>query len=302
VPEPPSLFLVGPARSGTSLLYKALCLHPEAAYVNNWVRRVPQLPRLAVANRLPRALPAVRRSVWFGAGEQSSNAYVYGAPRSALRRAFPQPTEGEPLFRACGIPEYPWSPAAPVAEQQAALRRAVAAVVRADGGRVFVNKRIANNRRVPLLAAALPRARFVSLVRDGRAVAWSLSRVDWWEDGPVWFTGGTPRDWAAAGGDPWELAARNWVEEVRAVEAGLAELAPHRVLPVRYEEFVAAPLDTLERVAAFAGLAPSAAWRAALEELGFPDQNEGWRRRLPATAVETIQAVQADTLRSHGYA
>ena len=26
------VFLLGPARSGTSLLYKALCLHPQAGY------------------------------------------------------------------------------------------------------------------------------------------------------------------------------------------------------------------------------------------------------------------------------
>ncbi|MBV9253816.1 MAG: sulfotransferase, partial [Actinobacteria bacterium] len=35
------LFLVGAPRSGTSLLYKALCLHPDAAYISNWVNRFP---------------------------------------------------------------------------------------------------------------------------------------------------------------------------------------------------------------------------------------------------------------------
>ena len=34
--------------------------------------------------------------------------------------------------------------------------------------------------------------RFVVLVRDGRAVAESLSRVDWWETNHVWWYGGTP--------------------------------------------------------------------------------------------------------------
>ena len=33
------MFLVGAARSGTSLLYRALCLHPDVAYVSNYVRR-----------------------------------------------------------------------------------------------------------------------------------------------------------------------------------------------------------------------------------------------------------------------
>ena len=41
----PPTFLIGAARSGTSLLYKGLCLHPDAAYFNNnYVRRLPRHP------------------------------------------------------------------------------------------------------------------------------------------------------------------------------------------------------------------------------------------------------------------
>ena len=45
------LFLVGVPRSGTTLLYKLLCLHPDAAYISNWMRTAPAVPALALANR-----------------------------------------------------------------------------------------------------------------------------------------------------------------------------------------------------------------------------------------------------------
>ena len=37
-------FLVGAGRSGTTLLYKLLCLHPQVAYISNYENRFGWLP------------------------------------------------------------------------------------------------------------------------------------------------------------------------------------------------------------------------------------------------------------------
>jgi len=95
------LFIVGAPRSGTSLLYKLLCLHPRAAWISNWGRRAPGQPALAMLNRLAPRLPATRRRAWFGA--DGGNAYVYGRPRPLVERLFPMPVEGEPVYRRCGV-------------------------------------------------------------------------------------------------------------------------------------------------------------------------------------------------------
>lgn len=297
-PELPPAFLVGAARSGTSLLYKALCLHPETAWISNWVKRAPGVPALAALNRVARRLPAARRRVWFG---EDSNAYVYGSPRALAERLFPMPVEGEPLYRRCGVPQLPGEPAAPPDHQVAHLREAFSAIRRASGGRRLVNKRIANNRRIPLLAQAFPRALFVEIVRDGRAVALSLSRVDWWQKDVVWWYGDTPARWASEGRDPWEICARNWVEELREIERGLEAVPDAQVLRIRYEAFVERPLATLEQVGAFLGLSPDEGWRRELERLRFPDRNDAWRDRLAPDTVRRITAWQAADLRRLGY-
>lgn len=293
----PALFLLGAPRSGTSLLYSALCLHPRAAWMSNWMRRFPASPRLAALNRVSRWAPDMRRSVWFPGG----NAYVYGRSRRVAERLFPQPVEGEPILNAWGLPqalrEAPHSPAV-----QEALRVLFRQVLVWGGGDVVVNKRIANNLRVATLAAAFPRSRFVELTRDGRAVAASLAAVDWWPDDPLWWWGGgTPRQWEAAGRDPWEACAREWVEDVALLERSLADLGDDRVMRLSYESLVAAPVETLERVAAFGGLAPEPSWVAELARLDFPDRNERWRTNLEAGIVARIEAVQAATLRACGY-
>jgi sulfotransferase family protein len=297
---PPPVFLVGPPRSGTSLLYKLLCLHPESAWISNWLARVPTATPLAALNRLTARAPHVRRRVWFGA--DGSNAYVYGRRRANRDRLFPMPHEGEPVYAAAGILQFGQLRPAASARAEAELRTAVAAVRRASGAPVFVNKRIANNRRIPLLLRAFPDARFISLVRDGRAVALSLSKVDWWPDSLVWWYGDTPTRWAAEGKDPWVLCARNWLEELREVEDGLTRVPAEQVLGLSYESFLDTPVETLQRLADFAGLAPSRSWDRSVGSLAFPDRNEAWRTRLDDDAVRTITEIQSDELRKHGYA
>ena len=291
------VFLVGPARSGTSLLYKILCMHPDATYVSNWLARFPSLTRLAALNRVPRGRPELQRTVWFG--QDGANAYVYGRRRPVRERLFPMPVEGEPLFAACGIPDT-GMPDDPTTAGEA-LRDAVSRIAATSDASIFVNKRIANIRRIPFLADTFPGARFVSLVRDGRAVALSLSTVDWWPTHQVEWYGGTPTRWAAEGRDPWELCARNWVEELEAMEEGLAQVAPGRVLCLTYEELIADPVRQLERIAGFSGFRVDAVWRERVDALSFPNRNDRWRTALDAEALATIQGVQDVALKEHGY-
>jgi hypothetical protein len=290
-------FLVGAARSGTSLLYRLMCLHPDASYISNWLARYPRQRWLAALNRLPRAIPSAQRLMWFG---EDSNAYVYGRRRPLASRAFPAPHEGEAVYRAAGFdPLQDGASARP--DQLRALRAAVADIRRFGGGRVFLSKRIANNRRIPALAEAFPDARFVQIIRDGRAVAYSLSRVDWWETSTVSWYGGTPADWRDQGRDPWELCARNWVEELRQIREGLASVPAGQVLQVRYEDFVADPLGHLEDAARFTGLGGNSAWSRAVGTLAYPNRNEAWRVALEPDVIDRISRWQRAELEELGY-
>ena len=296
--ETDTVFILGPARSGTTLLYKGLCLHPDVAYISNWSARFPRLPAFAGLNRLARHLPSRARQSWFGRG---SNAYVYGTSRRLLDRAFPSPVEGEPVYTAAGV-ERPGGPTPTRVDPRTALPAAFDAIRSFGTGSCLVTKRIANNLRIPLLHGVFPNARFVVLVRDGRAVADSLSRVDWWETSFVWWYGDTPRAWRAEGKDPWEMCARNWIEELAAIDEGLRAVPATHLIRIRYEDLVGEPSSGFQRVAEFIGLPDDVAWRASLATLPISDKNDGWRARLEPSVVERITAIQRSGLESHGYA
>ncbi|HET7389131.1 MAG TPA: sulfotransferase [Nocardioidaceae bacterium] len=294
------VFLVGAARSGTTLLYKAMALHPDVSWPSNWVARFPAVPQLAALNRVARALPGRRSHVWFG--RHGDNAYVYGARRPLRDRLLPTPHEAEPLYAHAGIPEFPAGDAEldrAVAER---LRWDFSAISRWDGRRQVLSKRIANDRRIPWLCEVFPQARFIEIVRDGRAVAASLAAVDWWEANTVWWYGGTPGDWRSTGGHPWELCARNWVEEVRTIRRGFAAVDAARVLSVRYEDVVRDPMTSLEKAMEFCGLdAAAPAWRRGMGEVRFPNQNERWRATLSEEDRAVVESVQHEELERYGY-
>lgn len=295
--ETDTVFILGPARSGTTLLYKGLCLHPDVAFISNWSARFPRLPVFAGLNRVARRLPSRARRSWFDRG---SNAYVYGTSRRLLDRAFPSPVEGEPVYTRAGV-ERPGGPIPAPIDPRIALPAAFDTIRSLGTGSCLVSKRIANNLRIPLLSTIFPNARFVVLVRDGRAVADSLSRVDWWDRSFVWWYGGTPKRWRAEGKDPWEICARNWVEELAAIDDGLAAVPEEQVTRLRYEDLVAEPTSCFQRVAEFIGLPDDPTWRRSLATLPVSDKNDGWKARLGSPVVEHITTIQRQDLERLGY-
>lgn len=294
----PPLFIVGAPRSGTSLVYRALALHPQAAWINNYHRRAPGVSAFALLNRVAARRTEQRRRVWFG--ESGDNAYRYNTQRQFAERLFPQPVEGEPVFEHCAVPEA-WD-GAPVTRRQRRLAPLLAATTRRSGGRVLISKRIGHNRRIRLLHTLIPQARFLDVTRDGRAVAYSLSKVNWWPEMPVWWYGDkTPTQWAAEGKDPLELCARHWVAETEAIDSGLDALPPESVLRIRYEDLVASPMTVLPRIAAFAGLDPQDPdWLAELARIRFPNKNAAWAAEISPDQQAAL-AVLEPQLTAMGY-
>ncbi len=261
------------------MLYKILCLHPETAYISNWVARYPSRTSLASLNRFARS--AARATAGGVVRARTRTRTSTAASADCAQRMFPMPVEGEPVYTACGIPQDTELDPTGLWEEGRAFRRSVSAIAASSGGMVFVNKRIANNLRISFLTAAFPDARFVSLVRDGRAVALSLSRVDWWPDNKLWWYGGTPREWAAGGGDPWEVCARNWVQELDAMERGLALVPPDQVMRLSLRVVRGrAAADARSRSPAFAGLPadPRVAHHAS-QDSPVPQQERGVAQR-----------------------
>jgi hypothetical protein len=222
----PSFFIVGCGRSGTTLLRNVLCSHPEVLIppetsfffwhrVNDASRPLSDaeckrlLPELRL-DRTSRLRPdhfLRRELVFLGTDWERFLAEVRGRPPERRR-----PVD---VFEAL-IDDW-------VRRQD----KRVSMVGEKTPHHVFAMRRILRN---------MPKARFIHMVRDPRAVVPSLLEMPW-------FKGGTA------------AAALRWRNSVEAVRTQQGNLAPDRFLEVRYEDLVQDLPGMARRLAGFLGLA-----------------------------------------------
>lgn len=294
------VFLLGAGRSGTTLLYKVLAAHPDIGYLSNYQNRWPAWMATAFLHRLLNYFPETKRRAWFKKG---GGAY-FNEGRKWLHSIVPTPAEAESVYSLCGLPPTPAPDDVPNAELIACLRRKFARIRTLGGTRLLLAKRTANNRRIPQLARIFPNARYIHLVRDGRAVAYSLPRVAWWDDHVLYWSGKTPRQMVAEGADPLVLGATNWVEEMKSLEAGLPLISPSRLLEIRYEKLLEDPLEEVRRMIEFVGLGMNLSddYRALVESLQLQPRAEAWGHSWTEEEKRRVADIQQETLRHWGYA
>lgn len=157
------------------------------------------------------------------------------------------------------------------------------------------------------LFALFPDSRFVHVVRDPRDVVASLLKMDWRDA----KTGARLPITASIGG-----AARGWRDHVAAARAARDQGAP--VHDLVYEDLIAEPEKTLERLFAFLGVQPASAPLA--HHLNFSARagenetsaaavamplNSGavarWRRDLSPAAAAEVEEIAGPLLEACGY-
>lgn len=295
------IFLVGMPRSGTTVVFEVFAARRDLAWFSQYQERYPAAPRLAALSRLADLTPALRRSV--GRSDQA-RPWV-----EAIRVG---PSEAYALWRhCCGekfLYDYLLGVEATEPERRC-LRSTVATVMRFHGKPRFAAK-ITGPARIGYLRSVFPDARFVHVVRDGRAVVQSLLRVYFWRDTrrlrePAWRNGLTRKDlelWEQNDRSPLALAAIQWARVTRSAREEAAALAPGDYTEVRYEDFVSTPEATLEQATSACGLAPDPSAAAFLaQRVRLRDMNFQWRERFTAGEIATIESLMEPTLRDFGY-
>ena len=117
-----------------------------------------------------------------------------------------------------------------------AVRAVFAAYAERDGKKLYGDKTPGSVTQIELLAELFPEAKFVHIIRDGRAVALSyLERPEW-------------------GPETMAEAANHWKNRVRRGRAAGRAIGADRYMEVRYEDVVAEPEMVARTVCDFLGL------------------------------------------------
>ena len=288
-------FVLGTGRCGSSLVHEVLARHADVGFVSNVDDRLAVLglrgrPNRAIYARVPPTLTAKGR----------------------LRFA---PSEGYRLLDRevapfISDPRRDLTAADAGGHVGARFRRFFECRAAAQAVPLFVHK-FTGWPRLGFIDAALPSAKFIHVVRDGRSVAASWLRMPWWRghDGPGgWHFGPLPADyateWEAGGRSQPMLAGIGWKLLLDAMDAARARTAlqPDRWMEVRYEDVVAAPRPSFAAMLEFLGLEETAAFGDSLARYQFvPATLDGARRQLGDDVIDALTRSLGSHLKRRGY-
>ena len=292
--DPGIAFVLGTGRCGSTLVHEVLARHPAVGFLTNLEDRLP-LPPVAgrFNNELFRRVP-VRFT------QKGRIRFAPSEGYRALERGV------SPILCA---PQRDLVPADVTPWLEKRTRRFFADRARAQGRPVFLHK-FTGWPRAGFLGRIFPEAKFVHVVRDGRAVANSFLQMPWWRgyEGPeAWGWGPLPPsyadEWAASDRSFALLAGIEWKILIDAFEAAKAEVPAGRWLELRYEDFVAAPRDVTGEILSFLDLD----WDPGFEE-GFAryafetGRRDAFRRDLGINDIAALDASLAGHLARFGYA
>lgn len=148
----------------------------------------------------------------------------------------------------------------------------------------------------PHVDAVFPRARYIHMVRDGRDLAFKEHLTD----DPERALGRALLHAVGALNAPHHVqAALSWDFQVQRFDR-FAQRLGARCLRLRFEDLLAAPEPTLERVAQFLDLPMNEPCRAYLRAHLRPGKVSQHRSESPAQVAE-VEALIAPTLRAWGY-
>jgi len=156
--------------------------------------------------------------------------------------------------------------------------------------------------RMGFLKTIFPEAKFIHIVRDGRAVANSLTNVSWWMgwEGMYKWRWGVPnqdlleklaeydQSFLALAAIHWKMLINNILEQSKA-------LSPEDILVVRYEDMVKDPFKEAYRCIEFSGLDKDCQkYKKHLQTVKIVDANQQ-KFRIPAWQ-ENMSQKQIDML------
>jgi len=282
------IIIVGTGRCGSAVFHRLLATHPQLMWLSGFSLKYPTKPTWnkwaveAMGNPLLRRLFGER--IRPGECYRFWDTYAYG---------FSEPCRD--LVRTDVT-----------ARVKKRVRGAIQPMLTPARNRFLA--KITGWPRIGFLNEIFEDAKFIHIVRDGRAVANSLLHVSFWRG---WYG---PQGWragllSAEDQATWEsydrsfvaLAGLEWRIQMRAIDAAREKLDPKLFYEVKYEDFCRQPLETYRQVLEFAELPESAELEREVKAASIESTSNRWRDDLTPGQQAILDDLLREDLRRYGY-
>lgn len=282
------IIVVGVGRSGSTALHEAFVKHPRLAWLSRLCSVYPSRPQINHVLMRSLDLPLLGRYVQHEVNpSESYRFWEYHA------HGFSQPCRD---LLASDL----------TVATKRNVRRALGAIPTPTRDRLLI--KITGWPRLGFLREAMPDAKFIHIVRDGRAVVNSMLNVDWWDgwEGPSHWRYGelTPAQQAE-----WEhydrsfvaLAGIQWKILMDAMERAKRGVDADKFYEVTYEALCDEPVSIFREIVEFCELPWTPGFEQTIRRKQWRNNNTKWQRDLTPPQQAVLNTVLGEHLERYGY-
>lgn len=292
------IIFVGAPRSGTTIIFEAFSAHEDLAWFSNYLHRFPRIPAVSLLSRL-----GLSNSL-LGAKRQNGE--------SAFRIPKPYAVECYPAWETCCGHKFSFDFLIDAKCSEVERDKTIDLVSRVTKyqGKVRFATKITGPSRMVYLSSIFPDALFIHVIRDGRAVANSLLKVEFWKQGggydkPWWSGGLTDEDYETYcryDKSPLVLAAIQWRRIILVAREEAAQIGPDRYMEIRYEDALRDPVLTMGNLIRFSQLKDSRKVYDYIEgKSELRDMNFKFANDLSSEKLSVLNEVLGDVNTELGY-
>jgi len=270
--------IIGTGRNGSSIFLRMFTYHPEAAWLStlcNWYPDKPVLNRLFL-----KAIDFPFIGAHLNRKNNPDEAYnLWDIHCKGFRRPFRDLTQKDVTEKS-----------------KKDVRRIMAYMLNEKRHRLLL--KLTGWPRIGFLKEIFPDARFIHIVRDGRAVVNSLLQSDFWMGwhGPSnWRWGELPpnylKEWNRHEESFIAMAAIQWKIILDATESAISKISPKDIIEIKYEEICTNIWKTFETILAFCEMECSRAFEKSLGRFKLRNANDKWKNDLTRDQQEILSEI-----------
>lgn len=280
------IFIVGVGRSGSTVFHRIFSEHPNVVWLSVLCDRYPDTP--SISRLLMKAIdyPIIGRYLKrrFRPGESYNFwKYYYEGFEAPCRDLLAEDVTNK---------------------TKAEIQNVLSKILTNKRSRLLV--KITGWPRIGFLHEIFNNAKFIHVLRDGRAVVNSIINVDWW-----WGWRG-PQNWRLGELTPphqeeWErynksfmaLAAIYWKILMDALEKAKASIDSDDFLEVKYEDLCSNPPGVFKEVIEFCELGWSQEFEDSIKKYTLRNTNYKWKKELTTDQQSIVEDILGDYSRRY---
>lgn len=299
------IFIIGCPRSGTGIFHQLLRLHPDIAWITPVTNRCFSL-RYGKFYEKPSTAKIIQDIVRYLPDILVPKKYS-GPYDGSLKIKFQYETnEGHAIWNSfCPLDDHYLDEKDLSDEAVNYFREVVRGHLEIFNKSRFVNKMPHNSMRIRYINGIFPDAKFIHILRDGRAVVNSLLKRRRLEKGSInnwWAT--KPKKWREYRKLPGaQQSAYQWRDIIKRIKEDRKYLKEDQYYEFKYENLIEKTNKEMKKIISFLELSPEKYFKENIVKYfnQLESRNFKWSKNLSKKQKKNIMSICEDLLKEYNY-